>query len=159
MRRYIALIHKGPDSDFGVSFPDFLGCITAGRTLDEALALAPEALAFHAEGLVEDGETLPEPSSLENIMADPDHRDAVAAVVELAEPRREIERINLTMDKRLRQAIDARAVEEGMTRSGWIAAIARRAIASSPASRDHNDSSAGARGAPRSAKPASKRRA
>jgi len=30
---YVAIIHKDPDSDFGVSFPDFLGCITAvGRS-------------------------------------------------------------------------------------------------------------------------------
>ena len=33
---YIEIIHKDPDSDFGVSFLDFPGCITAGRTLDEA---------------------------------------------------------------------------------------------------------------------------
>ncbi|MBL0942631.1 MAG: type II toxin-antitoxin system HicB family antitoxin, partial [Alphaproteobacteria bacterium] len=33
---YIALIHKDKNSDFGVSFPDFPGCITAGKTLDEA---------------------------------------------------------------------------------------------------------------------------
>ncbi len=157
MRRYIALIHKDPESNFGVSFPDFLGCITAGRTLDEALAMAPEALALHVAGLIEDGEKLPEPRSLEEIMADPDHRDAVAAIVDLAEPRREIERINLTLDRRLREAIDARAVEEGMTRSGWIAAIARRAIADSAASRNHP--STAARGAPRGAKPAAKQRA
>ena len=37
---YVAIIPKDPDSDFGVSFPDFPGCITAGRTLDEAKALA-----------------------------------------------------------------------------------------------------------------------
>ena len=36
MRYYIALLHKDPKSDYGVSFPDLPGCITAGRTLDEA---------------------------------------------------------------------------------------------------------------------------
>jgi predicted RNase H-like HicB family nuclease len=41
---YIAIIHKEPNSDFGVSFPDFAGCITAGRTLDEAKDMAAEAL-------------------------------------------------------------------------------------------------------------------
>ena len=40
---YIAIIHKDPDSDFGVSFPDFPGCITAGRSLDEAKDMALEA--------------------------------------------------------------------------------------------------------------------
>ena len=47
MRYYIALIHKDADSDFGVSFPDLPGCITAGRTLDEARLMADEALAVH----------------------------------------------------------------------------------------------------------------
>src|SRR6266702_8757706 len=55
MKQYIALIHKEAGSDYGVSFPDFPGLITAGATLDEALALAEEALAFHLDGLTEDG--------------------------------------------------------------------------------------------------------
>src|ERR1700730_2436789 len=44
---YVAIIHQDPDRDFGVSFPDFPGCITAGRTLDETKALALEALTGH----------------------------------------------------------------------------------------------------------------
>ena len=52
---YIALIRKEADSDFGVSFPDFPGCVTAGKDLDEANAFAREALALHIEGLIEDG--------------------------------------------------------------------------------------------------------
>ena len=36
MRPYIALIHKEPNSDYGVSFPDLPGCVTAGTTIDEA---------------------------------------------------------------------------------------------------------------------------
>ena len=71
MRQYIALIHKDADSDFGVSFPDLPGCVTAGATLDEARDMAEEALAFHIEGLEQDGEAIPEPSSLEAVMADP----------------------------------------------------------------------------------------
>jgi predicted RNase H-like HicB family nuclease len=46
---YIAIIHIEPDADFGVSFPDFPGCITAGRTLDEAKDRAAEALTGHIE--------------------------------------------------------------------------------------------------------------
>ena len=41
---YVAIIHQDRDSDFGVSFLDFPGCITAGRMLDEAKARALEAL-------------------------------------------------------------------------------------------------------------------
>jgi predicted RNase H-like HicB family nuclease len=53
---YVAIIHKDPDSDFGVSFPDFPGCITAGRTLDEAKDMALEALSGHIEVMREAGE-------------------------------------------------------------------------------------------------------
>jgi predicted RNase H-like HicB family nuclease len=81
MREYPALIHKAPDTDYGVSFPDLPGCITAGSTLDEARAMAEEVLAVHVAGMLEDGEALPEPSSLDAIMRDPDNRDAVAILV------------------------------------------------------------------------------
>ena len=85
MRSYIALLHKDAGSDYGVSFPDFPGCITTGATLDEARALAVEVLAFHAEGLMADGEALPEPSSLEVVMSDHENREAVAVIVDLHE--------------------------------------------------------------------------
>ena len=49
MQTYIALVHKEPNSDFGVSFPDLPGCVTAGKTLDEARAFASEALELHLE--------------------------------------------------------------------------------------------------------------
>ncbi|MBV8450385.1 MAG: type II toxin-antitoxin system HicB family antitoxin [Hyphomicrobiales bacterium] len=47
MRHYIALIHKDRESDFGISFPDFPGCISAGSTLEEAASMAAEALSGH----------------------------------------------------------------------------------------------------------------
>ena len=49
MRYYVALVHKATDSDFGVSFPDFPGCISVGATLVEAAAMASEALSGHIE--------------------------------------------------------------------------------------------------------------
>ena len=85
MTAYIALIHKDANSDYGISFPDFPGCITAGASLDEARAMAAEALAFHIEGMIEDGEAVPLPSTLETIMADLVNRDAVAVLVDVPE--------------------------------------------------------------------------
>jgi len=78
MRNYIGLIHKDAGSDYGVSFPDFPGLVTAGVDLDDARSMAEEALALHVEGLVGDGEAVPEPLSLEAIMSDPDNKDGVA---------------------------------------------------------------------------------
>jgi predicted RNase H-like HicB family nuclease len=63
MRQRIALVHKDPGSDYGVSFPDFPGCVMAGGDLDAVPA--GEALAFHVEGLAQEGELLPEPSRQE----------------------------------------------------------------------------------------------
>jgi predicted RNase H-like HicB family nuclease len=77
MRHYIALIHKDPDSDYGVSFPDLPGVITAGSNLDEARKMAAEALAFHLEGMARDGEAAPEPSSLEEVMLIAENRDGL----------------------------------------------------------------------------------
>jgi predicted RNase H-like HicB family nuclease len=70
MRYYIGLLHKDPGTDYGVSFPDFPGCVTAGETLDGAHALAAEALSFHIEGMLADGEALPMPTPLGRIMSD-----------------------------------------------------------------------------------------
>src|SRR5258708_25467982 len=77
---YIAYLHKDPKSDFGVSFPDFPGCITAGKTLEEARRMAAEALALHIAGMMEDGEAVPEPSILDALGNDPNMRGAVAVL-------------------------------------------------------------------------------
>ena len=47
MQSYIALIHKDADSDYGVSFPDLPGCITAGTTLDEAMVFTSASSRTH----------------------------------------------------------------------------------------------------------------
>jgi predicted RNase H-like HicB family nuclease len=76
---YIAYLHKDQKSDFGVSFPDFPGCVTAGKTLDEARRMAVEALSLHIEGMMEDGEAIPEASTLDALAKDPAMKGAVGA--------------------------------------------------------------------------------
>src|ERR1700757_3760956 len=83
MTNYIGLIRKEASRDFGVDFPDFPGCVRAGATLDEARRMAQEAIELHVSGMVQDGEELPSPTSLEVIMADPENSDAVAILVPL----------------------------------------------------------------------------
>lgn len=83
MRQYIGLIHKEDASDYGVSFPDFPGVVTAGASLGEARDLAEQALAFHVGGLIDDGEAIPEPSSLEQIMAAADNQELATIIVPL----------------------------------------------------------------------------
>ena len=74
---YIAYLHKDSKSDYGVSFPDFPGCITAGKTLQEAQQMAAEALSLHIQGMIEDGEAIPEPSSIDALANDPAREGAV----------------------------------------------------------------------------------
>ena len=81
MRKYIALIHMDADSEYGVSFPDFPGVISAGKTLDEARDMGSEALAMHLEGLAADGEAAPEPRSLEEIMKEAQNKHGVAVLI------------------------------------------------------------------------------
>jgi predicted RNase H-like HicB family nuclease len=129
MRQYIGLIHKEAESDFGVSFPDFPGIATAGTTLDDARAMAEEALAFHIEGLVADGEAIPEPSRLEDIMADPENRDGVAILVAVkTEARSKAVRVNVTLPEDVLQQIDRYAEAHGYTRSGFLTQAAKRAM-------------------------------
>ena len=120
MASYIGLIHKDSRSDYGVSFPDFPGLATAGRTLEEARAFAAEALALHIEGLVEDGEALPEPSTLDAIMADGSNRAGVAILVDAPDAPEKVVRVNITMPERVLSDLDRAAESQGMTRSGFI---------------------------------------
>ena len=78
---YIGYPHKDRKSDYGVSFPDFPGCVTAGKTLDEARRLAAEALGLHIEGMMEDREAIPESSTLDALAEDPAMSGAVAFLV------------------------------------------------------------------------------
>ncbi|MCL6626019.1 MAG: type II toxin-antitoxin system HicB family antitoxin [Alicyclobacillus shizuokensis] len=47
-----------------VEFPDLPGCLTCGDTQEEALRMAKDALALHLFGMEEDGDSIPEPSSI-----------------------------------------------------------------------------------------------
>ena len=128
MRHYIGLIHKEADSDFGVSFPDFPGVVTAGTSLDDARGMAEEALAFHVDGLVEDGEAIPEPSSLEEVMADKDNLTGVAILVALKTDSTKVVRVNVTIPEDVLHQIDQYAERHGYSRSGFLTAAAKKAM-------------------------------
>ena len=62
MRRYAVVIEPGK-RNLGAWAPDFLGCISTGRTLPEMRRMIREALEFHMEGMAEYGESIPPPST------------------------------------------------------------------------------------------------
>ncbi|SEM23212.1 type II toxin-antitoxin system HicB family antitoxin [Bradyrhizobium sp. OK095] len=78
MAHYIAIIEDaGPDDAVGVWFPDLPGCVSGGDDVDEALESAPEAIAFYAQELTEDGRELPPPRTLAELEADPEFADDI----------------------------------------------------------------------------------
>ena len=129
--RYVAFIHRD-EAGFGVSFPDFPGCVSIGETVDDAVRHGSEALAFHVEGLSEDGEAVPSPSSIDAIKADPEladwRREADLVLIPLLLDRGSSRRVNISLDRGLLDAIDDEARQRRMTRSAFLATAARREI-------------------------------
>ncbi|MEX0902336.1 MAG: type II toxin-antitoxin system HicB family antitoxin [Pseudohongiellaceae bacterium] len=60
--KYAVVIEQGPES-FGAHVPDLPGCIAAGESREEVIALIKEAIEFHIEGLKADGHQVPPASS------------------------------------------------------------------------------------------------
>lgn len=129
MANFIAVVHKEDATDFGVSFPDFQGCITAGKDIDEAKDMAQDALTLHIQGLLEDGGQLPTPSRLEDIMADSDYADATAyLVVSVPDAKPRTVRVNITLPEMTLKQIDAAAKKHGMSRSSFLVQAAKKAL-------------------------------
>lgn len=119
---YPIVIHKDEDSDYGVTVPDLPGCFSAGRTLDEAIAMAQEAIELHLEGLIEDGEPIPEPGRIEDHQSNRLYKGGTWAVVSIAPShlRVKAKRVNITMPERVLDAVDRFADAENETRSGLL---------------------------------------
>ena len=77
---------------------------------------------------MQDGEAIPEPSSLESIIADAESRSAVAILVRCALPPQKTVRVNITLPDDVLSAIDRYAESHGYSRSGFIAKAARDAL-------------------------------
>jgi predicted RNase H-like HicB family nuclease len=65
--RYLVVVEQGPTS-YGAYVPDLPGCVAAGETKEEALALIREAIELHLEGLKDEGQPIPRPSSSSEIV-------------------------------------------------------------------------------------------
>lgn len=127
MANYIALLRKESKTDYGVDFPDFPGCITAGKTLEEAKDMAQEALQGHINIMVEYGEDIPDASSLEKVMSDPDNKDAVAFLVEVRLAKVKAKRINITFPQDVLQIVDSYVADHpSENRSKVLAEATRR---------------------------------
>jgi len=78
--------------------------------------------------MIEDGDAVPAPSSLEDVMAEPENRDGVAILVTLKAQSSKSVRINITLPEDVLQTIDTFAEANGLSRSGFLARAARHEI-------------------------------
>ena len=122
--RYPIAIEPGTDrTAFGVVVPDLPGCFSAGDTLDEAIANAEEAIAGWIDASLDAGETIPAASSLDLIRERGDFRGWIFGIVSVDPVVMDdkIERVNITLPRRVLSRLDAAADAAGESRSGFIA--------------------------------------
>jgi predicted RNase H-like HicB family nuclease len=128
MTQYIALLHKNGRKGYGVIFPDFPGCVSAGGSVEDALREAAEALALHVDGMREDGAKIPKPRTVEAIRNAAedwvDMKDAIVATVALLPAQGKSLRVQVTMDERLLARIDA----VSKNRSAFLSQAALRVL-------------------------------
>lgn len=108
---------------FGVVVPDLPGCFSAGDTLDQALDNVSEAIELWLEMVIDDGGAVPEPRSITEHRANPEFADWIWAVVnvDFAALSNKVERVNITLPRRILRRIDAAARQAGESRSAYIA--------------------------------------
>ncbi len=125
---YPIAIELGDDTHaYGVTVPDIAGCFSAGDTMEEALNNVREAIEFHLEGLVEDGQEIPLPTDMAKHQQNPDFAvNYIWAIVDIdvSHFMGKAEKINVTLPSRLIHLIDNRVTKDSRykSRSGFLAA-------------------------------------
>ena len=139
---YPIVILKVMGSDYGVTVPDLPGCFSAGLSVDDALAMAREAIELHLEGLIEEGQPIPQPMPIDKHRLNPAFHGGTWALVRI-EPshlRINAKRVNVTIPERVLDALDRAAAADHDTRSGLLAKAAteylrQRAVVPAPPGR------------------------
>jgi predicted RNase H-like HicB family nuclease len=125
--RYPVAIETGSDTAaFGIVVPDLPGCFSAGDTIDQAMGNVEEAIDLWIEAALDAGQEIPAPSTLDAIQARPEFAGWAFGVVTIdpAALDDRIERVNITIPRRVLYRLDQRAKAAGETRSGYIARLA-----------------------------------
>ena len=131
------VIHYEDGKSYGVTVPDLPGCFSGGDTLDEVFGPhgVREAILLHVEGILEDGEAIPERKSIEEHRNSgefaEEHESVIWGVVDvdLAElPEDKAARIQVTVPSRLLAKIDRQAKLQGKTRSAFLVTAAERQL-------------------------------
>ena len=123
MRYPIAIEPGTATTAFGVVVPDLPGCFSAGDSLDEAIAGAEEAAAAWIDAALDAGHAIPAPTSLEAVRLNPDFSKWIFGVITLDPALADdtVDRVNITLPRRVLKRLDALAEKAGESRSGYIA--------------------------------------
>lgn len=124
--RYPVAIELGTmGTAFGVIVPDLPGCFSAGDTLDEALSGGEEAAAAWIDAALDAGKAIPSPSSLDTLRENPDYEGWSYGVITVDPALLDdsVERVNITLPRRVLGRLDAQARAVGETRSSFIARL------------------------------------
>lgn len=122
--RYPIAIEIGTETAaYGVVVPDLPGCFSAGDTIDDAVTAAEEAAAGWIDATLDAGGTVPAASSIEALRARPDYVGWAFGVVTVGPAALDssVERVNITLPRRVLLRLDAQAREAGESRSDYIA--------------------------------------
>jgi len=132
--QYPILIHKDPDSDYGVTVPDLPRCFSAGKDIKEAIKNAREAIECHIDGLLADNDPIPLRKSIEEHLENPDYSGGVLAMVEvdLSGLGGKTTRINISLPARFLRQIDEYTHQHGGNRSGFLVDAAMSFMAEHP---------------------------
>jgi len=124
---YVGLAEK-VKGGYSVFFPDFPGFGSAGDTLEEVRKNAKEGLIAHIELMIEDEESIPRATSLDNVMKLSDAKGCIPLFISIIAPSGKAQRINITMDRALLHALDIAATSQHKTRSALLAEAAQRLL-------------------------------
>lgn len=115
---------------FGVVVPDLPGCFSAGDTLAEAYAHAKDAIEAHLAVLIDEGMNTPAPRPLSEHRSNSDYADWLWGVVEVADipAMKKTVRLNISLPEGLLRDIDEHANSMHLTRSGFLAQAALKAM-------------------------------
>lgn len=122
--RYPIVIEPGTDAAaWGVAVPDLPGCFSAGDTLEDATIQTEDAITGWIEAAIDDGQAIPSPTHIEELRAThPEFEGWTWALVKVKPAMLDdtLERVNISLPRRLLRRLDACAKSTGETRSGFI---------------------------------------
>ena len=127
MKYPIAIEIGSRKKSWGVVVTDLPGCFSAADSgIDEAIENAKEAIELWIEVALDQEMEIPRPSMITDLQKKKEYKGWIWAVAEVdpALLSDEIERINITLPKRVLSRLDAKAKKAGETRSGFIAHLA-----------------------------------